>query len=117
MKPQSAKQKGRSFQQLVRDRLLKEFPSLHESDILSTSMGAQGADLRLSYAAQQAIPYTFECKARKSAKGLYDWMAQARSGGPTLTPIVVLKADRQKPLVMLEFDHFIDLIKPKEPIN
>lgn len=114
MKPASAKQKGRSFQQLVRDRLLDTFPSLTLDDIRSTSMGSNGADLLLSSAAKKVIPYTFECKARKTAKGLYDWMAQARSGDTKLTPIVVLKADRQKPLVMLEFDHFIDLIKPKE---
>ena len=117
MKPQSAKQKGRSFQQAIRDRLLATFPTLTVDDIRSISMGSNGSDLLLSSAAKVILPYAFECKARKSAKGLYDWMAQARSGGPTLTPIVVLKADRQKPLVMLEFDHFIDLIKPKEPIN
>lgn len=117
MKPQSAKAKGRSFQQAIRDRLLSAFPALDPSDILSTSMGSQGSDLKLSAAAKVILPYAFECKARKSAKGLYDWMSQARSGGPTLTPIVVLKADREKPLVLITFDHFIDLIKPKETIN
>ena len=41
MKPQSAKGKGRKFQQWVRQRLIEEL-DIHPEDIKSCSMGAGG---------------------------------------------------------------------------
>ncbi len=64
MKPQSAKAKGRRFQQHVRDLYLqlgKPF-GLEPDDIKSTSMGVSGVDLQLSPAAQRLFPHSIECK-------------------------------------------------------
>ena len=108
MKPASAKQKGRAFQQAIRDRLLKAYPELTLDDVRSTSMGASGADLQLSTAAKKLFPYAVECKARKSAKGLYDWVEQAKCHGKG-EPLVVFKADRKPPMVILSFEHFMEL--------
>jgi hypothetical protein len=120
MKPQSAKAKGRAAQQLVRDRLLEAFPNLTQDDVRSTSMGANGSDILLSAQGKITLPYNFEVKARKGVKTQYDWIEQAQLGGdPKLTPVVVFKGDRKKPLCLVTFEHFLELIQrpTKETIN
>ena len=62
MKAQSAKAKGRKLQQVVRDGVLKRFPSLEPDDVRSTSMGAGGEDVQLSPVARRLFPYQVECK-------------------------------------------------------
>ena len=62
MRPQSAKSKGRRFQQRVCRMILAAFPDLEPDDVRSTSMGAGGEDILLSPAAQVKFPYTVECK-------------------------------------------------------
>ncbi len=79
MKPQSAKAKGRRFQQYVRDRVLAWFPTLEPDDVRSTSMGASGADLLLSPAAQRVFPYYVECK-NVEALNIHKALAQAEAG-------------------------------------
>lgn len=109
MSPQGAKQKGRLFQQKMRDVLLKAFPSLEPDDIRSTSMGATGEDLQLSPAARKLIPYQFECKskARSPVHGMYE---QAQSHG-TYEPIVLIKQDRKPALAVMSVEHFLELVK------
>lgn len=48
MKPQSCKSNGRRFQQRVARDILAAVPHLGEDDVVSTSMGAPGKDVRLS---------------------------------------------------------------------
>ena len=60
MKPQSAKAKGRSLQQDVRNRLIEEL-DVHPEDIESRSMGASGEDLIMARAARKKFPYSIEC--------------------------------------------------------
>lgn len=110
IKTSSAKAKGRGLQQRVRDDLLAAFPSLTQDDVRSCSMGSNGADILLSAAAKNQIPYEFECKAR--ARGftpLYDALKQADGHGG-LTPIAVVKQDRCQPLVVLNLPDFVRLI-------
>ena len=51
MKTQSAKAKGRRFQQWVRDKLI-DILSINEEDIESRSMGASGEDLIMAQMAR-----------------------------------------------------------------
>jgi len=60
MRPQSCKAKGRRFQQKVVADLLRTFAHLAPDDVVSTSMGAGGEDIRLSKRARDAIPLSFE---------------------------------------------------------
>jgi hypothetical protein len=72
-------------------------------------MGAQGEDVQLSPAARKAFPYQIECKAKARAQ-VYTWYEQAQTHGKH-EPIVFIKQDRQKPLVVLDAEHFLSLIK------
>ena len=64
MKTQSAKAKGRRFQQWVRDKLIETL-GVHPEDIESRSMGAGGEDLIMARAARKKFPYSIECKTKK----------------------------------------------------
>lgn len=110
MKPSSAKAKGRKFQQWVRDQLLERFPSLEPDDIRSTSMGAGGEDILLSPSARKLIPYSIECKHRKSF-AIYSVLEQSESNSLTATPIAVVKGNQKPALVILYAEDFFDLIK------
>ena len=98
IKPQSAKQKGRLFQQCVRDLLLKYAPQLHPDDVRSTSMGNSGEDIQLSPAARNVYPFQIECKSRNKMAVYADYK-QAESHGK-YQPIVVIKQNHSKPLVV-----------------
>ena len=110
MKPQSAKAKGRKLQQWVRDILLEAFPSLEPDDVRSTSMGAGGEDVQLSPAARRLFPYSVECKSveKLNVWGAYE-QAEANSGEHE--PILIMKKNRKKPLVVIDAEAFINVLK------
>lgn len=111
IKPSSAKAKGRKHQQWARDKILAAFPELEADDVRSTSMGAGGEDIQLSPAARKLFPYSVECKALK-AIGVYKFIEQAIANCPAnAQPIAIIKADRQKPLAVIDAEHFFDLIE------
>lgn len=73
-------------------------------------MGAGGEDLQLSPAARKLIPYSFECKSLAKFAG-YKFMEQAESNTPKgAQPIAVVKANRKKPLVLIDAEYFFDLL-------
>lgn len=109
MKPASAKAKGRSLQNKVRDDLLKEFSELEPDDIKSTSMGAPGEDVLLSPAARKLIPYQIECK-NKATSQIHTYYEQAKSHGKH-EPLVIVKKDRDILLAIVSWDHFKELLK------
>lgn len=107
MKTASSKSKGRALQKWVRDLLLNIYVNtLETDDIKSTSMGAQGVDVQLSPAAQKLIPYAIECK-NYAQMAFYKWYEQAvLNTKPGLEPILVCKANRKKPVVIIDAEHF-----------
>jgi len=109
MKPQSAKQKGRKFQQDVRDMLLENAPELEPDDIRSTSMGCGGEDLQFSPAARRRYPLSIECKNQES---LSVWKAyeQAEANCGSHEPVLFMKKNRKKPVVVIDADYFISLL-------
>ena len=44
-------------------------------------------------------------------KTIYDWYKQASKGQQKLIPAVVMKMNTRQPLVVIDLDDFIDLIK------
>ena len=110
MKPQSAKAKGRNLQKWVRDMLLEAFPSLEPDDVRSTSMGAGGEDVQLSPAARKLFKFSVECK---NTEKLNVWAAyeQACSNWGDSEPLLIMKKNRKKPLVVMDAEEFINLIK------
>ena len=110
MKTRSAKNKGKKLQNDVRDRILETFPTLEADDVKSTTMGEGGEDVQLSPAARALFPYSVECKSHKKF-AIYSIMDQATNNCPTgATPLVVLKANRREPLVVVSLTEFFDIL-------
>ena len=109
MKTQSAKAKGRKLQQWTRDRLIESL-RIHPEDIESRSMGAGGEDLIMSRAARARFPYSIECKNQEKVN-IWSAYEQASENCGDYTPLVVLKRNNSKPLVLLDAQTFIDLHK------
>lgn len=101
---------------MIRDNLLIAFPELHPDDIKSTSMGAQGEDVQLSPAARAILPIAIEAKARRSLS-VQRFFEQAQEHATAtkqaVEPVVVIKEDRSKPLVLIDFDFFITLMQDR----
>lgn len=112
MKASSAKAKGRRLQQAVRDAILTQYPALEPDDVRSTSMGAGGEDVQLSPAARKLFPYSIECK-NLAKIAVYNYYTQAETNSGKYEPLVVIKQNRSKPLAVIDFDHFMELIRRK----
>ena len=109
MKPQSAKAKGRRLQQQFRDLLIEEL-GIHPEDIESRSMGAGGEDLIMARAAREKFPYSIECK---NVEKLNVWEAykQAEENSKNYEPVVVMKKNNHKTLVVIDAEHFVKIHK------
>tara|TARA_Y100001970_G_scaffold158046_1_gene193342 strand:- start:1025 stop:1366 length:342 start_codon:yes stop_codon:yes gene_type:complete len=112
MKTQSAKAKGRKLQQWVRDQIIEQL-EVHPEDIESRSMGAGGEDLIMARAARERFPFSVECK---NVEKLNVWEAyeQAKSNSNDYEPIVIMKKNQKKPLVVVDADFFISLFKRQD---
>ena len=106
---QSKKAKGRRLQQWVRDLLIEKL-EVHPEDIESRSMGAGGEDLIMSRSAREKFPYSIECKNQESLN-IWKSYEQAQQNSGNYEPIVVIKRNNIKPLVLVDADYFVELHK------
>jgi len=107
----SAKAKGRTGQQEVRDKLLETFPEFEPDDIKSTTMGDGGEDIQLSPAARKTMPISIEVKRRKAGmKTAYDYLDQAGKHGKG-EPVVFYRSDRQPWIIMVGMEHYMELLR------
>lgn len=111
MKPQSAKAKGRVLQQWVRDKLI-EILDIHPEDIESRSMGAGGEDLIMARAARKSFPMSIECKNVEKLN-IWDAYEQASANCGDYQPIVVMKKNGKKPLVVVDAEYYRNLFGEK----
>ena len=109
MKTQSAKAKGRRLQQQFRDLLIEEL-GIHPEDIESRSMGAGGEDLIMARAAREKFPYSIECKNQEKLN-LWESYKQASENSKDYEPIVVIKKNNHKKLVIVDAEYFVKLHK------
>ncbi len=109
MRTQSKKAKGRRLQQWVRDLLIEKL-EVHPEDIESRSMGAGGEDLIMSRSAREKFPYSIECKNQESLN-VWKSYEQAQQNSGNYEPIVVIKRNNVKPLVLVDADYFVELHK------
>jgi hypothetical protein len=72
-------------------------------------MGAQGEDIRLSPKARERFPFSIECKNIAAFAG-YKFYEQAVENSGEHIPIVVVKANRQQPLVLMDAEEFIRIM-------
>ena len=112
VKPQSAKAKGRRLQQWFRDLLINKL-DIHPDDIESRSMGAGGEDLIMARAARKKFPYSIECKNQEKIN-IWKSYFQAQENSKDYEPIVVIKRNNHKPLLLIDAEHFIDLHSKNE---
>ena len=112
MKTQSAKAKGRRFQQWVRDKLVESL-GIHPEDIESRSMGAGGEDLIMARAAREKFPYSVECKNQEKMN-VWESYSQATDNSGDYEPVVFLKKNNHKPLVLVDADYFVGLHKDEK---
>ena len=109
MKVHSAKAKGRNLQKWTRERLFEEL-EIHVEDIESRSMGASGEDLIMARAARKKFPYSIECKNQERVN-VWESYKQALENSGDYEPIVVIKKNHHKPLVVLDAEAFIKMHK------
>lgn len=104
MRPQSCKSKGRRFQQRIAQSILDAFPHLARDDVGSTSMGAQGEDIKLSAVARSAVPLSIECKCVEKIN-VWACIEQAKANCPDgATPCVVFSKNRAASFAVVPWD-------------
>ena len=89
---------------------MKAFPHLKKKDVMVPTDGQNGPDIILSRIAKKLCPYNWELKNQQKMATVYKWHKQA-SKNTRLTPVVVCKMNTRDPLVILDLDHFMSLIK------
>ena len=107
MKTQSAKAKGRKLQHWRRNLLIEKL-EVHPEDIESRSMGAGGEDLIMARAAREKFPMSIECKNQEKVN-VWEAYKQAEDNSGNYEPVVVIKRNKVKPLVVVDAEYFVSL--------
>ena len=110
MKQISRRRKGKRLQNLVRSKILDTFDILRPTDVSVAKTGENGCDVKLSKIAKRILPYQFECKYQERLSTLPRWFNQSRKHG-RLEPILVVKMNDKKPLLVMDLDHFFEIVK------
>jgi hypothetical protein len=107
MKTSSAKAKGRKLQQWMRNLLIEKL-EVHPEDIESRSMGAGGEDLIMARAAREKFPMSIECKNQEKVN-VWEAYKQAEDNSGKYEPVVIIKRNKSKPLVVVDAEYFVSL--------
>ena len=109
MKTSSAKAKGRLLQKWFAQLLIEEI-DLDPDDLESRPMGSGGEDIIMRKQSRNVFPYSIECKNQEKVN-VWEAYAQAVDNCKGYEPLVVIKRNRHKPLVLLDAEHFVKLFK------
>ena len=109
MNTQSAKAKGRKLQKWMRELLIEKL-DIHPEDIESRSMGAGGEDLIMARAAREKFPLSVECKNQEKVN-VWESYKQAEDNSKDYEPVVVIKRNNSKPLVLVDAEYFVSMFK------
>ena len=109
MKTSSAKAKGRLLQKWFTQLLIEEL-DLDPDDLESRPMGSGGEDIIMGKQSRNEFPYSIECK-NQEAVNVWKAYEQAESNCKGYEPLVVIKRNRSKPLVLVDAEHFVTLCK------
>lgn len=111
---QSRKAKGRRLAQWVQTKIYERFPRLRPGDCTVTPSGVNGPDVQLSPTAKDVFRYAVEAKSWESLKSVYKIYDQAITHVlDDEEPLVVIKSNFKKPLVILDAEHFFSLLGDK----
>jgi hypothetical protein len=74
-------------------------------------MGAGGEDVLLSPLARRRVPLSIECKSREKI-AVYGYYEQAEENAKGRgEPCVFIKQNRSKPLVIVDAEYFLELLR------
>jgi hypothetical protein len=93
--------------------LLIEELEIHPEDIESRSMGAGGEDLIMARAAREKFPLSIECKNQEKVN-VWKAYEQCHANSKDYEPVVVIKKNNFKPLVVVDAEYFVGLFDEKE---
>lgn len=113
MKPSSAKNKGREFQNFVGEKIaaLLKVPFGPDEPVSGRPMGCNGVDIRIDKSHIAAFPFSVECK-RCETWAVHTWIKQAKDNIIKGTMwLIVARRNRDKPVVMMDFEDFIKLME------
>lgn len=110
MKQQSRRKKAQYLQNWIRKKLLKTFKHLKKSDVHVAKTGEHGIDIKLSRIGKRLVPYQIEAKNTERFKTIYNFYKQGQKYGD-LNTVLIVKQNSYKPLVIIDAEHFFDLIK------
>ena len=111
MKTSSAKAKGRNLQKWVVSQLVEHLGANLE-DIESRPMGSSGEDVIMGVQTRELFPYSIECKNQEKVN-VWSAYEQAESNCKGYEPVVVIKKNRKKPLVVIDAEYFVKLHEEK----
>ena len=107
MKTSSAKAKGRRLQQWFANLLVEKL-GVDAEDIESRPMGSQGEDIIMGKQTREIFPYSIEAK-NQEAVNVWKAYEQATENCKGYEPLVVIKRNRTKPLVLVDAEYFVEL--------
>jgi hypothetical protein len=107
MKTSSAKAKGRKLQQWFANLLVEKL-GVDAEDLESRPMGSQGEDIIMGKQTREVFPYSIECK-NQEAVNVWKAYEQATENCKGYEPLVVIKRNRTKPLVLVDAEYFVTL--------
>jgi len=107
MKASSAKAKGRKLQQWFANLLVEKL-GVDAEDLESRPMGSQGEDIIMGKQTREVFPYSIECK-NQEAVNVWKAYEQATENCKGYEPLVVIKRNRTKPLVLVDAEYFVKL--------
>lgn len=91
--------------------ILDAFPHLSPDDCISTSMGAQGEDVRLSTAARAVVPLSIEAKCVEKLN-IWGCIEQCESNTPEhATPCVVFSRNRSNAYAVIPWTELLALLQ------
>ena len=73
-------------------------------------MGAGGEDVVMARAAREKFPFSIECK-NVERLNVWDAYDQAIANSGDYEPLLIMKKNRKKPLVVMDAEAFITLFK------
>lgn len=104
----SAKAKGRKVEKMVVEKLQEAF-GFTDEDVRQVPASISGEDIHFSQKARDKIGASFEVKSRAKI-AVYDWFDQCERNAGGHTPVLVIKADRKKPLAIVDFDVLLEIM-------
>ena len=105
-----SKKEGEKITKPSKSKDTGDLDILRPTDVTVAKTGENGCDVKLSKIAKRILPYQFECKYQERLSTLHRWFNQSRKHG-RLEPMLVVKMNDKKPLLVMDLDHFFEIVK------